>query len=126
MEGCPPTWTTRGEDEVREFILYNQDRRGLWREIVLHIRESEERASGRFHLMYPRSNTEGHPLQELEPPVVIEKVIEPLTHEHIATIFDSMNPNTMLGARNTAIYSLMLTPAFGYSKSFVRKTLTST
>ena len=47
-EGCPPTWTTRGEDEVREFILYNQDRRGLWREIVLHIRESEERASGRF------------------------------------------------------------------------------
>ena len=125
-EGCPPTWTTRGEDEVREFILYNQDRRGLWREIVLHIRESEERASGRFHLMYPRSNTEGHPLQELEPPVVIEKVIEPLTHEQIATVFDSMNPNTVLGARNTAIYSLMLTPASGYSKSFVRKTLTST
>ena len=72
--------------------------------------------------MYPRSNTEGHPLQELEPPVVIEKVIEPLTHEQIATVFDSMNPNTVLGARNTAIYSLMLTPASGYSKSFVRKT----
>ena len=67
--------------------------------------------------MYPRSSTEGRPLQELEPPVVIEKVIEPLTHEQIAKIFDSMNPNTVLGARNKAIYSLMLTPGSGYSKS---------
>ncbi len=70
-----------------------------------------------FTWMYPRSNTEGRPLQELEPPVVIDKVIEPLTHEQIAKIFDSMNPNTVLGARNKAIYSLMLTPASGYSKS---------
>ena len=60
-EGCPPTWTTRGEDEVREFILYNQDRRGLWREIVLHIRESEERASGRFHLDVPPEQHRGAP-----------------------------------------------------------------
>jgi hypothetical protein len=49
-EGCPPTWTTCGEDEVREFILYNQDRRGLWREIVLHIRQSGGRRFGPFSL----------------------------------------------------------------------------
>ena len=76
--------------------------------------------------MYPWSNTEAHRLQELKPPVVIEKVIEPLTQEQISKIFDSMNPNAVLGARNTAIYSLMLTPASGYSKSLTRKTLMST
>ena len=65
-EGCPPTWTTWGEDEVREFILYNQDRRGLWKEIVLHIRESEERASDRFHLDVPREQHRGAPAPRTE------------------------------------------------------------
>ena len=44
----------------------------------------------------------------MRPPKVIEKVIEPLTSEELVKNFASMNPNTLLGARNTAIYSLML------------------
>ena len=37
-----------------------------------------------------------------------QKEIEILSDEEIGRIFASMNPHTALGARNTAIYSLML------------------
>ena len=37
-----------------------------------------------------------------------QKEIEILTEEEIKRIFSSINPNTAMGARNTAIYSLML------------------
>ena len=47
-------------------------------------------------------------LKDLRRPKVTDKVIEPLTSEDLVKIFASMNPNTPLVARNTAIYSLML------------------
>ena len=61
-----------------------------------------------FAWLHRRGYTKEHRLKDLRPPKVTEKVIEPLTSEEMVKIFASMNSNTLLGARNTAIYSLML------------------
>jgi site-specific recombinase XerD len=61
-----------------------------------------------FNWLYRQGYTECHRLENLKPPKVRQKEIEILSDEEIGRIFASMNPHTALGARNTAIYSLML------------------
>ena len=61
-----------------------------------------------FNWLYEEDITECHLLKKVKPPKTRRKVIEILTDEEIERIFASINPNTVLGARNTAIYSLML------------------
>ena len=108
-EGMSTQLQYLGEDEVREFILYLQGRKGLWGAVSSYTLNNRVRGlRAFFNWLYRRGYTEEHRLQLLKPPKVIEKVIEPLTQEEIGRIFDSMNPNTVLGARNMAIYSLML------------------
>ena len=58
--------------------------------------------------MYGQGYAECHRLEKLKVPKARQKEIETLTDEEIERIFASMNPSTVLGARNTAIYSLML------------------
>ena len=108
-EGMSTQLQYLGEDEVREFILYLQGRKGVWGAVSSYTLNNRVRGlRAFFNWLYRRDYTEEHRLQLLKPPKVIEKVIEPLTQEEIGRIFDSMNPNTVLGARNMAIYSLML------------------
>ena len=98
-----------GEDEVREFVLYLQGRKGLRGLASSHTLNNRVRALRSFFAwLHRRGYTKEHRLKDLRPPKVSEKVIEPLTSEEMVKIFASMNPNTLLGARNTAIYSLML------------------
>jgi integrase/recombinase XerC/integrase/recombinase XerD len=49
-----------------------------------------------------------HLLGDLKPPKTDEILIEPLTPEEIDRLFGSINQNTALGARNTAIMALFL------------------
>ncbi len=61
-----------------------------------------------FAWLNRKGYTEDHVLKDVKPPKMVKKVIEPLAPEEIARMFSTMNPNTAMGARNTALYSLML------------------
>jgi integrase/recombinase XerD len=61
-----------------------------------------------FNWLYEKDYTECHRLLKVRPPKPRELEIEILTDEEIERTFASINPHTVLGARNTAIYSLML------------------
>ena len=52
--------------------------------------------------------TEENELANLRPPRTSELVIEPLTEEEIDKVLTAINPNTLLGARNTSLISLIL------------------
>ena len=108
-EGMSTSIEHLGEDEVREFILYLKGRKGLWGPASSHTLNNRVRALRAFFAwLHRRGYTEEHRLKDLRPPKVTQKVIEPLTPEEIKQIFASINPNTLLGARNMAIYTLML------------------
>ena len=98
-----------GEDEVRLFVLHLQRRKGLWGDASSHTVNNRVRAlRAFFNWLYRQGYTECHRLENLKPPKVRQKEIEILTDEEIERVFASVNPNTAMGARNTAIYSLML------------------
>ena len=108
-EGMSTCLDDIGEDEVRLFILHLQGRRGLWGVASSHTVNNRVRAlRSFFNWLYKQGYTECHRLENVKPPKVRQKEIETLTDEEIEGIFASMNPNTAMGARNTAIYSLML------------------
>ena len=108
-EGMSTSLDDLGEDEVRRFILHLQGRPGLWGQASSHTVNNRVRAlRAFFNWLYKQGYTECHRLQNLKVPKVRQKEIETLTDEEIERIFASMNPGTVLGARNTAIYSLML------------------
>ena len=108
-EGMSTSLDDLGEDEVRCFILHLQGRPGLWGQASSHTVNNRVRAlRAFFNWLYKQGYTECHRLQNLKVPKVRQKEIETLTDEEIERIFASMNPGTVLGARNTAIYSLML------------------
>ena len=97
------------EDEVRLFILHLQGRKGLWGDASSHTVNNRVRAlRAFFNWLYRQGYTGTHRLENLRPPKVRQKEIEILTDEEIERIFASINPNTAMGGRNTAIYSLML------------------
>ena len=66
--------------------------------------------------LHTEGYTECHRLEKLKVPKVGLKVIEILTDEEIEKIFACINPETVVGARNTAIYSLMLDAGLRLSK----------
>ena len=106
-EGMSTCLDDIGEDEVRLFILHLQGRRGLWGVASSHTVNNRVRAlRSFFNWLYKQGYTECHRLENVKPPKVRQKEIETLTDEEIEGIFASMNPNTAMGARNTAIYSL--------------------
>lgn len=52
--------------------------------------------------------TKEHRLEHIKPPKFTRKVIEILTAEEVARILSSMNPDTVLGARHTAMVTVVL------------------
>ena len=98
-----------GEDEMRLFILHLKARPGLQGPASSHTVNSRVRAMRAFfNWLYEKGYTECHRLEKVKPPKPRELEIEILTDEEIDRIFASINPDTVLGARNTAIFSLML------------------
>ena len=98
-----------GEDEVRLFILHLQERKGLWgvdSSHTVNIRVRSLRAF--FNWLNRKGHTESHRLEDVKPPKVRKREIEILTDEEIESIFAAINPNTAMGARSGAIFSLML------------------
>ena len=121
-EGMSTTLQHLGEDEVRAFVLHLQGRMGLWGPVSSHTLNGRVRALRAFFAwLHRRGYTDEHRLRDLRPPKVTEKVIEPLTSNEIGKIFASINPNTLLGARNTAIYSLMLDTGLRLSETVTLK-----
>ena len=108
-EGMSTCLDDVGEDEVRRFILHLQERTGLLGQASSHTVNNRVRAlRAFFNWLYGQGYAECHRLEKLKAPKARQKEIETLTDEEIERIFASMNPSTVLGARNTAIYSLML------------------
>ena len=108
-EGMSTWLDDLGEDEVRLFVLHLQGRKGLWGDASSHTVNNRVRALRTFfNWLYRKGYTETHRLENLKPPKVRQKEIEILTEEEIKRIFSAINPNTAMGARNTAIFSLML------------------
>ena len=99
-----------GEDEVRHFILHLQCRRGVkGEEASSHTVNNRVRALRAFFAwLHRRRYTETNRLGDLRPPKVGQKEIEILTDDEIERMFASIDPDTKLGSRNTAIFSLML------------------
>jgi len=106
------------EPEVREFILYLQDRR-RWSDnpyvvknrgklaaitIQTHIRALR----GFFNWLYREGYTSENRLARLKPPKAPAKVVEVLTQEEINRILKCVDNNTAGGARNYAILMLFL------------------
>lgn len=108
-QGMSTILNTIGEMEVRGFILHVQSRPGLKGAISPNTVNNRVRALRAFFAWLNRKGyTEDHVLKDLRPPKMVKQVIEPLTPEEIKRMFSAMNPNTAMGVRNTALYSLML------------------
>ena len=58
--------------------------------------------------MAKKGYTETNRLKDMRPPKTVGRVIEPLKQAEITTILNSINAGTVLGARNYALFSLML------------------
>ena len=98
-----------GKEEARLFILHLKSRPGLKGPASSHTVNNRVRAlRAFFNWLYEEEYTECHRLEKVKPPKTRKKRIEILTDEEIERIFASINPDTVLGARNTAIISLML------------------
>jgi integrase/recombinase XerC/integrase/recombinase XerD len=112
------TLSDLGEPEVREFILYLQERR-RWSDnpyvvknrgklaaitIQTHIRALR----GFFNWLYREGYTTEKRLARLKPPKAPSKIVEILTQEEIGRIFKCVDRNTAAGARNYAILMLFL------------------
>ena len=121
-EGLPTSLDDIGEDEARLFILHLQDRKGLWGKASSHTVNNRVRAlRAFFNWLYRQGYTDTHRLENVKPPKVRQKEIEILTDEEIERILASVNPNTAMGARNTAIYSLMLDTGLRLSEAVTLK-----
>ena len=108
-QGMSTILNTIGEMEVRGFILHVQSRPGLKGLVSPNTVNNRVRALRAFFAWLNRKGyTKDHVLKDVRPPKMVTKVIEPLTTEEIKRMFATMNPNTAMGARNTALYSLML------------------
>ena len=99
-----------GENEVRQFILYIQGRPGLKSSVMSsHSVSNRVRALRAFFAWLAlKGYTEGNSLKDVKSPKEEEQIVEPLSGEEIAEVFSAINSNSALGARNTAIITLML------------------
>ena len=108
-EGMSTCLDDIGEDEVRLFILHLQDRDGLRGKASSHTVNNRVRAlRSFFNWLYKKRYTGRHRLEDVRPPKVRQNEIEILTDDEVGRIFSSIDPNNFLGARNAAIYSIML------------------
>ncbi|MFX1265653.1 MAG: tyrosine-type recombinase/integrase, partial [Promethearchaeota archaeon] len=107
-----------GESEVREFILYLQDRR-KWQDnpcvrnnhgklSVMTIQNYIRALRAFFNWLYKEGYIEEHRLAKLKPPKAPKKVTEILTHEEINKILSCLDLNLTSGARGYAIILLFL------------------
>ncbi len=98
-----------GEMEVREFILYLQEKKRNGKQLSNNTLNNRVRALRAFFSWLAREGyTEENLLARLRPPKVAQKVIEPLTPEELDKLFRKINANTLIGARNTAILALLV------------------
>ena len=98
-----------GKEEVRLLILCLKTTPGLRSPASSHTVNNRVRAlRSFFNWLYEEDYTECHRLEKVKPPKPREKEIDILTNDEVEKIFSSINPNSTLGARNTAIFSLML------------------
>lgn len=108
-KGLPTTLSSIGEHEVRQFILHIQSKPGIKGAMSTHSVANRVRALRAFFAWLRRRGYLGEdPIKDLKPPKTLDQVIEPLTEEEMERIFSAINPNTALGARNTAIISLLV------------------
>ncbi|MCL0091814.1 tyrosine-type recombinase/integrase [Dehalococcoidales bacterium] len=107
-----------GEPEVREFILYLQEKR-KWQDnpyvpftnsklAPISIQDYIRALRAFFSWLYKEGYTSENRLARLKPPKAPNKVIEILTHEELSRVLGSINPNTSTGARDYAILILLL------------------
>jgi len=107
-----------GELEVREFILYLQERR-RWQEnpyvsdkvgkmAAITIQTHVRALRGFFNWIYREGYTDEHRLARLKPPKAPSKVVEILSQEEIARILKCIDTNTDAGSRHYAILMLLL------------------
>lgn len=108
--GEPTTLVHIDELVVRRFILDLQERPGTKSATVsshtMYNRVNAVRSF--FGWLHRQGYTEEHVLRGLRLPKLSQLVIEPLSPSEIERILGSINPGTALGARNTAMVSLML------------------
>ena len=98
------------EPEVRSFVLHLQQTPGRTGKLLSsHSINNRVRAlRAFFSWMAKKGFTETHRLKDMRPPKTVGRVIEPLKEAEVKTILGSINASTVLGARNSAIVSLML------------------
>ena len=98
------------ENTVRRFILHIQERPGINKgHASTHTVANRVRALKAFFAWLGKKGyTKGDLLRELKMPRTVDRVIEPLNEEDIGKMFSGIDANTVLGARNSALVSLML------------------
>jgi site-specific recombinase XerD len=110
QEGRSTVLGSIDEMVIREFIIYLQGRPGLKGKTpsshTIYNRVNVLRAF--FGWLHHQGYTEDHVLGGLRQPKTSDLIIELLSPEEIAKVFSTMNINTALGARNSAIVCLML------------------
>lgn len=98
-----------GEAEVREFILYLQERRVNGKNLSSHTVANRVRGlKGFFSWLAQEGYTDHHVLERLKVPKTEDKLIATLTEAEVDRLFQSTNPSSALGARNTAVITLFL------------------
>ncbi|MFC2059596.1 tyrosine-type recombinase/integrase [Chloroflexota bacterium] len=107
-----------GESEVREFILYLQEKR-RWKDnpyipftesklAPVSIQDYIRALRAFFNWLYKEGYTSENRLARLRPPKAPTKVVEILTQEEIAKVLGCISPNTSAGSRDYAILLLLL------------------
>ena len=108
-EGMSTLLEDLGEEEVRQFVLYFQTRKGNRGFVSSNTVNNRVRAlRAFFSWLHYQGYTKEHRLQKMRPPKFTKKVTEILTSDEIERVLNCMNPNTVLGARNSAMVTLML------------------
>jgi len=108
-EGLPTQLQGIGEAEVREFILYLQDRKVNGKSLSSHTVANRVRGvKGFFSWLAQEGYTDYPVLERLKVPKTDDILIEPLTEAEVDRLFQSTNASSALGSRNTAIIALFL------------------
>ena len=109
-QGEPTVLSALDEFRVRRFLLDLQGKPGIkGPRMSSHTMYARVNAlKSFFNWLNRQGYTEEHRLSGLRLPKVSELVIEPLSPDEISRILGSMNPNTAMGSRNTALISIML------------------
>lgn len=107
-----------GEMQVREFILYLQERT-RWQEnpyvsdkvgkiAAITIQTHVRALRSFFNWLYGEGYATEHKLAKLKPPKAPTKVVEVLSQDEISRLLKCINPNKDAGARHFAILMLLL------------------